>query len=378
MLNNIISLIKPKSLIHFFHRLNFFRKKHLGKALHYVQGLWQGLKRFNLQTLFEATPASTYSYRQLHHFIDNPSWDEYQLNEKRIQFLENDVRTRTRREGAVVLDDTGVKKYGERTDGVAEQYYGLEGRIANCKVTVTSHYIDEVKDYPLDAQGYYPQDGESKIKLALREIDKAMRRNLSFGWILFDSWYCTKEVIKRVEKCHKYFVSKLNSNRVLIYQNERMKVSQLVKLASASFARSDEIIDYGKVQLKALGTYRLLAKEGECFITNNYETSPVEVINQYRRRWVIDDFYREVKDNLSFAEFQVRKGLSIIRHWMLVFLAYTFYIHCKLKGVFSKIYQGAITTLSQFTKVMQNLNTIRVAKEHTNVLLASFGFKTLN
>lgn len=377
MLNKIISKIKPKSLDNFFSKLNFFKDKHLGKAKHYLFGLMNGFKRFNIETLSLATADDQYSYRQLHYFIDKANWDEDKLNEKRIQFLESDVRTQTKKDGCVSIDDTSVRKNGKHTDGAYYQYCGSEGGMANCKVVVTSHYSDASKDFPLDAENYY-EDDVSKLDLACLIIDKAIKRNLSFNWINFDSWYCTKQVIKKVEEHHKYFISYLKSNRIVRYNNQRMNVSDLVKIISAK--HTDEAYDLGEVYVKSLGKYRLVIKDKKCFITNNFEKEITadEIINQYKKRWAIDDFYKKAKDDLSFGQFQTRKGLSIMRHWTMVFLAHAFYLHCKLKGVFSKIYQESINSLSDFVKLLQNLNLIRIAKDKTNVLLAKLKLNSLN
>lgn len=386
MFNKIISKIKPKSLDNFFDKLNFFKEKLLGKAKHYLFGIMNGFKRFSIEALGLATADQEYSYRQLHHFIDNAQWDENELNERRIEFLQNDVRTRTKEDGALSIDDTSSKKYGSHTDGAFWQYSPSEGKESNCKVVVTSHYADRTKDFPLDAESYY-QNEESKLDLACLLIDKAVKRNLRFKWTLFDSWYCTKQVIRKVEEHQKYFVSYLKSNRIVIWKNQRTRVSDLVKIASAQTLRSvpdgsktslDTIIDLGKLYVKSLGNYRLIVKDGKCFITNNFEEKPESIINRYKMRWNIDNFYRQAKDNLAFDQFQVRNGLSILRHWTMVFLAYTFWVHSKLKGVFSKIYQGTINSLAEFTKLMQNLNFIRVAKDQTNVLLAKLKLNSLN
>ncbi len=375
MINKIISKIKPKSLNNFLSKLNFFKSKHIEKAKHYLFGLMNGFKRFNIETLYYATPDNEYTYKELHYFMDKANWDEDELNEKRIQFLESDLRTQTKDDGIISLDDTSVKKDGNHTDGAYYQYCGSEGRSANCKVVVTSHYSDDTKDFPLDAESYY-KDDVSKLDLACLEIDRAVELNLRFKYINFDCWFCTKQVVRKVEEHNKYFVSYLKSNRIVRYNNQRLTVSDLVKIISADHA--GEIFGLGKIYVKSLGLYRLIIKDEKCFITNDFEEKAEEIIKIYKTRWTIDDFYKEAKDNLAFGQFQVRKGLSIMRHWMMAFLAYTFYVHCKLKGVFSKIYQGTINSLSCFTKLMQNLNFVRIAKDNTNVLLTKLSLKSLN
>lgn len=376
MINKIISTIKPKSLDNFFSKLNFFKGNSIDKAKHYLFGIMNGFKRFNLEALHLATVDNQFSYRELHYFIDKQEWDEDELNEKRIRFMENDVRAGTKTDGIISIDDTSTKKYGNNTDGAFWQYAPSEGQEANCKVVVTSHYSDSVKDFPLDAESYY-QNEESKLDLACLVIDKAVKRNIRFKYVNFDSWYCTKQVVKKTEEHKKYFISYLKSNRMVFYNNRRIKVSDLVKIVSAKLP-SGAVVDLGKVFVKSLGLYRLIVKDGTCFVTNDFEEKPENIIEYYQTRWSIDNFYRQTKDNLAFDQFQARKGLSIMRHWMMVFLAYTFRMHSKLKGVFSKIYQGTINTLSEFTRLTQNLNLVRVAKDQTNVLLAKLSLNSLN
>lgn len=376
MINKIISKIKPKALDNFIAKLGFFKSKAADIAKHYISGLMNGFKRFNLQALHLATEEGSYSYRQLRYFIGDADWDENQLNEKRIQFMESDRRTKTKKNGCISFDDTSVVKSGTNTDGVAKQYAPSVSQIANCKVVVTAHYSDDVKDFPLDAEGYYHGE-ESKLDLVCSLMDKAVERGLRFKWFNFDSWYCTKQVIEKTEALKKYFVSHLKSNRVVIWKNKRTSVSDLVKIISAE-NQKDAVIDLGKIYIKSLGNYRLIVKNATCFVANNFNETPEAIIAAYSMRWHIDEFYHRAKDDLSFDQFQTRNGLSIMRHWMMVFLAYTFWTHCKLKSVFSKIYQGAINSLADFAKLMQNLNIVRLAKESTNVILVKFKLNFLN
>ena len=157
-----------------------------------------------------------------------------------------------------------------------------------------------------------------------------------------------------------------------------MKASSLVTAAATFSAHEDTPVDLGTVTLKDLGDYRVVIFKGECFVTNNVLESAETIVERYRQRWTIEEFYKQSKENLSFGQFQIRNGLAIMRHWMLVFLAYTFYVHCKTKGVFSKIATATVRTLGDFRRVMQNLNFIRAAKERTNVLMAQLGLRTVN
>lgn len=60
--------------------------------------------------------------------------------------------------GVVIVDDTGFTKKGTHSVGVARQYSGTLGRVDNCQVLVTAHYVDRVFDWPITAQLYLPEE----------------------------------------------------------------------------------------------------------------------------------------------------------------------------------------------------------------------------
>lgn len=372
---NQISSSKPKVIINFLKKLDFGNQRWQQRASHYLMGLSAGFKRFNVESLSLASPQFT--YRQNHYFITEAKWDEQELNEKRLAFLQKDKRTRMQPEGLLVIDDTSCKKYGSKTDGVYKQYSPEQGRVANCKVVVSSNYTDDKRNYPLDLESYY-KDDVSKLELASLLLIKAKRRNTQLRHTAFDAWYCKKSVIRTAEQQGFYFYSQLRQDRKVVYQKRLMKASQLVKLASTSSVSSGKTYDFKEVYVKGLGTYRIVVKDEKIYITNNEQISASKVIALYEQRWAIDQFYREAKDNLAFGQFQFRKGIYIYRHWMIVFLLYSFYVHQKFKGIFAKICQGAVDTVSKLTKVLQNLNLVRLAENPLNVLLAQLSLKTVN
>jgi len=55
-------------------------------------------------------------------------------------------------------------------------------------------------------------------------------------------------------------------------------------------------------------------------------------VNTYSQRNWIEVFYREAKGWLGLKEYQLRDKKSLLRHFILVFCAYTFIIWHKLTG----------------------------------------------
>lgn len=68
------------------------------------------------------------------------------------------------------------------------------------------------------------------------------------------------------------------------------------------------------------------ATDIDYFITN-VDSSKVTaqwIVETYSQRNWVEVFYREAKGWLGFKEYQVRDNKSLLRHFILVFCAYTF------------------------------------------------------
>jgi SRSO17 transposase len=69
--------------------------------------------------------------------------------------------------GCVIVDDTGFPKQGTRSVGVARQYSGTLGKVANCQVAVTLQYATARDVFALDAELYLPAEwGRDPARLA--------------------------------------------------------------------------------------------------------------------------------------------------------------------------------------------------------------------
>jgi SRSO17 transposase len=60
------------------------------------------------------------------------------------------------REGVLIFDGTSFPKQGDRSVGVARQYCGALGKIANCQVATTAALWTGTQAWLLGAQLYLP------------------------------------------------------------------------------------------------------------------------------------------------------------------------------------------------------------------------------
>jgi SRSO17 transposase len=162
------------------------------------------LKRTNIQTIDECRPKS--SYDSLHHFLTNSPWDEEKVNNRRIEIIQRDNRTKSRPHGALVIDDVACKKSisAKKIEVAKVQYAGSEKGLVNCNVAVTSYYVDKIRDFPVNLEPYVPADeleGEdspdffTKIELGKKLVLDAIEKGIQFKEGLIDNWYLCSDFI---------------------------------------------------------------------------------------------------------------------------------------------------------------------------------------
>ena len=96
------------------------------------------------------------------------------------------------------------------------------------------------------------------------------------------------------------------------------------------------------------------------FITNVKadKVTPQWVVNTYTQRNWVEVFYREAKGWLGLREYQVRDKRSLLRHFILVFCAYTFILWHQLTGGLRR--RWANQPLNTFTEAMVRLSDSNV------------------
>ena len=166
----------------------------------------------------------------------SPLQYEEKLNEKRLKLIQRDRRTSTSQKGSLIIDDTGCKKTGKCTEGAKPQRLGSEGRITNCNVVVTSHYMDETDDFPIGLVPYIPQDKfkegkifpefHTKIDFAIKILKDALQKGIQFGEVLIDNWYLCRRTVEFCKRKNLYWLSNLKRDDILYRKRKIKKVEK--------------------------------------------------------------------------------------------------------------------------------------------------------
>ena len=132
----------------------FGRRDTLRRAVLYVLGLLSALRRKNGETMEAAIPGAT--QQGVYDFLVRSKWDAEALDRARYLHFSQYYGLQGRAVH-VLLDETSQVKQGELSVGVARQYLGCVGKVANGQVAVTVHGLIDEFELPLTGQLYLPE-----------------------------------------------------------------------------------------------------------------------------------------------------------------------------------------------------------------------------
>src|SRR6266487_1798692 len=114
--------------------------------------------------------------QRLQFFLSESVWEPEAVNDRRLELLLADPVTAPHGGGVLIIDDSGDRKDGTRTAHVGRQYLGRYGKTDSGVVTVTTVRADERVYYPVHAVPYTPARHFAKGK-----NDPAFRTKLQIG-----------------------------------------------------------------------------------------------------------------------------------------------------------------------------------------------------
>ena len=179
----------------------FGRKQRREHGRHYLQALLvQSVERRNAENLSESVGVSA---RSLQRFLTDSRWDDDAV----IGRLQEYLAPRLEHSEAVwVLDGSDFPKQGRKSAGVARQYCGRLGKVANCQAGMFLAYVSPLGRALVDKRLYLPESWtsddarcaaagvpadrrqyRSKTELALEILERALERgHLKAGWVAGD------------------------------------------------------------------------------------------------------------------------------------------------------------------------------------------------
>ncbi len=314
--------------------------------------------------------------QKLQWFLSESSWDAAVVNERRLALLQERALTAVTAKGVLVIDETSDRKWGSKTAHVGRQYLGSIGKVDSGVVSVHSLWADEQVYYSVEFEPYTPKHWfakgdkdpqfRSKPTLALELVRNAIAKDIPFRAVVTDSFYGEHLGFKEGLQAEGIpFVLALNLSQA--WWHFEGDIGSVEEIARSAPWREEEpgkwiklsrhfcdghqetwwllegeagpygvdkpqrlvIATTDPATLPELSTWYLVtnlsapgSKRAE---ESEFEAADLaEVVRLYGLRVWVEQSYKQVKQHLGWAEYQVRKDIAIRRHWQLVCCAFSF------------------------------------------------------
>jgi SRSO17 transposase len=277
--------------------------------------------------------------QSLHHFLQLSPWQVEQFRTRRLGLIKQLIGERSI---ILCIDETGDKKAGKTTDYVAKQYIGNLGKTENGIVSVNAYAVVDNITYPLLVKIFKPrtrlQPGDvykTKPQLAVEILQELQLWQFQIELVLTDSLYgeCG-DVINVLERFNLPFIVAIRSNHgVLMARGQKVRYNRWRAYTQALSHRPPETryireIVFGKV--RRLRYYEISKTSNPAtnpletwFIMTNLPKSwQLELGKRYSLRGWIEYSFKQVKNELGWADFRVTDYTSIEHWWEVVSSAY--------------------------------------------------------
>jgi len=281
------------------------------------------------------------SPQSLHHFIANSPWSVSELRHRR---LSRTVETLKGEKIIVVINETGDRKKGSKTDYVARQYLKNVGKIDRGIVSINTYGLYQNITFPLLCRVFKPEEAlkqddvySSKIKIATEMIDELINYGFNIEWVWSDS-LCdeSSELVNQLEKYNLYYIASISKNpEVLMSSDQRIKTNQWHKLSPIlSTQKSEECYIREMIfNLRGVRTYWEITTDTETLPDNRTSwvmTNIQEKTNQIKetigyvhglRTWLEYEFI-QCQQELGWRDYRLTQFSQIEKWWELILSAY--------------------------------------------------------
>jgi len=297
--------------------------------------------------------AQTTDQSCLNRFVTEATWDVIQINERRLNLLQDEPSTRYCKQGIIPIDNTLIAHDGKLIEDAGWFWDHAEERYLIAHDYIFVNYVcTNGKHYPLDFRRFQKKDLCQNLKLPFHDhtllcqelIDWVCQKDIP-GTFAFDSYFTNAPIMNHIQGKQQVngqprgYVGSLKFNRKLEYRGGEIKASALAATIAPAIRKpmqkGDEKQWYftctlripevnHKVRLLIIWQHREDKQARIMLVTNRIQWEASRIVRAYRHRWTgTETFHRDGKQQLGMGDCQLRDGQSQTRHMHLVMVAYS-------------------------------------------------------
>ncbi|WP_228268363.1 transposase [Aliarcobacter cibarius] len=213
------------------------------------------------------------------------------------------------------------------------------------------------------------EGNNSKNNLALQMVNRVLKSGIYADYLLVDSWYAKPnfiyeikekglDVIARLSKSNRIwqFTGKYNTLESLYIQTNKTKTLKLGNYNSIKYTYVSTTTTHktlGRIKIVFIKTKDNLIP----IISTNTNLSDIEIINTYKKRWNIEQGYKDLREYFQFGKEENRIYEAIIARITLSFLAYN------LTSYINRVQNEPQTLGNLFRDLECQLETLAISME---------------
>jgi SRSO17 transposase len=336
----------------------FERSEPRQRAIAYLRGLLSVTERKNGWQLAELAGEATPDGMQ--RLLNSAKWDADKVRDDLQQYVLTHL---AEPEAVLVVDETGFVKKGTKSVGVAAQYTGTAGKIANCQIGVFLAYATQSGAVLLDRELYLHADWEKdrercqeagvpeerrktipKPTLAKQMLERAFAQGVKAAWVTGDTVYGGDYKLRSwlEERLQPYVLAVPKNQRIgLTHRADEVVASwpadRWERLSAGEGSQGPRFYDWAWQSLDFRWTEAgwkqwLLARRSLSdpteiayyFVFAPETVSLQQVVRAAGSRWQVEEAFELAKQQVGLDEYEVRHWQGWYRHITLAMFALAF------------------------------------------------------
>jgi SRSO17 transposase len=335
-----------------------------GAFRRYLLGLLSDSRRKSMSAMWERVHDPG-TYQAFQHFISHAPWDHARIWRQLRAAIPD-------REGVLILDATSFPKQGTESVGVARQYCGTLGKVANCQVAVTAALWTGARAWMLGAALYLPETWltrearerakipaavpfHEKWRLAITLLRQARAAGFRITAVLGDADFGDNRTLRQHLHRSRLDYALGVSSTLTVVRPGTTQAASVRSIAEQLPRRAWRVVTWRNgsnrpwkahfAAVRGTPTSRWPHRSAPeiwilferdlgatpriktYFINLPPTTSLRALVRLAHHRWAIEQQYLELKDELGLDHFEGRSFPGWHRHVLLTALAYTWLQH---------------------------------------------------